>query len=105
MGSTFEDLDAISPMMKTDHKSHKRFELQNILNFRIRHLMQDDISFLTSCACMHGREETHGGNARMGELLMDLPNRSCFRLVASIIFSILVVLHRSIESDFSLLPY
>ena len=83
MGSSFEDLDATSPTVKTDHKPHKRFKLQNILNFQIWHLMQDDISFLTSYACMHGREEAHGGNARTEELLTDLPNRSCFRLVTS----------------------
>ena len=30
MGSSFENFDATSPTMKTDHKSHKQFELQNI---------------------------------------------------------------------------
>ena len=45
MGSSFEDLDATSPTVKTDHKSDKRFELQNILNFWILHLIQDDITY------------------------------------------------------------
>ena len=35
MGSSFEDLDALSPAVNTDHKSDKPFELQNILNFQI----------------------------------------------------------------------
>ena len=43
MGSSFEDLDAKNPTVKTDHKSDKRFELQNILNFLISRLMRDDI--------------------------------------------------------------
>ena len=30
MGSSFEDLDATSLTVKTDHKSDERFELQNI---------------------------------------------------------------------------
>ena len=37
MVSSFEDLDATSVTMKTDHKSDKRFEQQNILNSRILH--------------------------------------------------------------------
>ena len=43
MGSSFEDLDAKSPTVKTDRKSDKRFELQKILNFLILHLMRADI--------------------------------------------------------------
>ena len=34
IGSSFEDLDVTSPTVKTDHKSHKQSELQNILNFQ-----------------------------------------------------------------------
>ena len=44
MGSIFEDLDATSPTVKTDHKSDKRSELQNFLNFQISHLMRGDVS-------------------------------------------------------------
>ena len=44
MGSIFEDLVATSPTVKTDHKSDKRFELRNILNFWISQLMRDDVS-------------------------------------------------------------
>ena len=40
MGSSFEDLAATSPTVKTDSKSDKRFELQNILIFLILHLMR-----------------------------------------------------------------
>ena len=39
MGSSFEDLIATSPTMKTDPKSNIRFELQNFLKFSILHLM------------------------------------------------------------------
>ena len=39
MGSSFEDLIAISPAVKTDLKSDKPFDLQNIFKFRISHLM------------------------------------------------------------------
>ena len=74
MGSSFEDLVATSPTVKTNFKSDKRFGLQNLLNFRVSHLMRDDISFfgflgmhakegysishpvrtgLHACACMH----------------------------------------------------
>ena len=35
MGSSFEDLVATGPTMKTNHKSDKRFDLQNILKFKI----------------------------------------------------------------------
>jgi len=35
MGSSFEDLVTTSPTVKTDFKSDKWFEVQNILNFHI----------------------------------------------------------------------
>ena len=35
MGSSFEDLNAMRPTVKTDRKSDKRFELQKFLNVRI----------------------------------------------------------------------
>ena len=44
MGSCFEDLDATSPTVKTDHKSDEGFELQKVLKIRNSHLMRDDIS-------------------------------------------------------------
>jgi hypothetical protein len=40
MGSSFEDLVETSPLVKTDCKLDKRFELSNFLNFKILHLMQ-----------------------------------------------------------------
>ena len=49
MGSSFEDLVAISPTVKTDPKSNKRFDLQNFLNFRFLHLMQMMSAFLSFC--------------------------------------------------------
>ena len=52
MGSTFKNLVVISPTVKTNSKSDKQFDLQNILNFRIFHLTRDDIincSFFTVC--------------------------------------------------------
>ena len=52
MGSSFEDLDALSPMVKTDHKSDKPVELQNILNFQISYLMRMTSAILSYSACM-----------------------------------------------------
>jgi hypothetical protein len=39
MGSSFDDLVETSPSVKTDFQSDKRFELQNILNIQILHIM------------------------------------------------------------------
>ena len=49
MGSSFEDLVAISPTVKTDPKSDKRFDLQNFLNFRFLHLMRMMSAILSFC--------------------------------------------------------
>ena len=39
MGSSFEDLVATSPTVKTHHQSDKQFELENFLRLRISNLM------------------------------------------------------------------
>ena len=52
MASSFEHLDATSPTVKTNHKSDKRFELQNILNFQILHLIRTDVTNF-GFQCMH----------------------------------------------------
>jgi hypothetical protein len=53
MGSSFEDLIATSPTVKTDSKSDKRFDLQNFLNIWILHLMHLASTVLVVLACMH----------------------------------------------------
>ena len=45
MGSSFEDLVATSPTVKTDLKSDIRVELQNFLNFWIFAFNSYDVSF------------------------------------------------------------
>ena len=49
MGSSFEDLDAISPTVKTDTKSDEWSELQNFLNFQNSHLMWMTSAVLFVC--------------------------------------------------------
>ena len=56
MGSSFEHLVATSPTVKTDSKSDKRFGLQNILNFRISHLMR--VTPAISSFSLHARIRT-----------------------------------------------
>ena len=50
MGSSFEDLVATSPTVKTDHKSDKRFELPNFLNFGAERFTEEQLRFLVDFA-------------------------------------------------------
>ena len=45
MGSSFEDLVATRPTVKTDYKSDEQFDLQNFLIFRILHLIPMTLVF------------------------------------------------------------
>ena len=49
MGSSFEDIVATSPTVKTDAKLDIRFELQNFLNFPILAFNADDVSSFFYC--------------------------------------------------------
>ena len=85
MGYSFEYLDATSPTVKTDHKSDKRFELQNILIFLIWHLMRDDISSF-GFYYMHAdllNDSFLCLEKKSTDALTVLPNRINFYVVAS----------------------
>ena len=52
MGSSFEDLVATSPTMKTDTKPDKRFELKKHFKFSKFALNDDNVSNSVFYACM-----------------------------------------------------
>ena len=60
MGSSFEDLVATSPTVKTDLKSDIRVELQNFLKFSILHLIRMMSSILFVCCLDINTLHTYG---------------------------------------------